>query len=96
MSTEPLSSLKAGTGWIEVEAVAEADVVLTFRGYAPVLQVKVIKSGLVKQLYIGAKTLATVLEEMRKRNKNKFRGIRFRFRKESEEKMSSYIVEELK
>lgn len=95
MPTDPPASLKAGTGWIEVEAVAEADVALTFRGYAPVLQVKVIKSGLVKHLYIGAKSLATALEEMRKGNRNKFIGVRFRFKKESEEKMSQYIVEKI-
>ena len=95
MGTEPLTSLKAGTGWIEVEVVAEADVILTFKGYAPVLEVKVIKSGLVKHLYIGAKSLATALEEMRRHNKNKFLGLRFRFKKESEEKMSPYIVEKI-
>ena len=95
MATESLSSLKAGTGWIEVEVVAEADVMLTFKGYAPFLQVKVIKSGLVKILYIGAKSLATALEEMRRDNKSKFLGLKFRFKKESEEKMSSYIVEKI-
>ncbi len=95
MATESLTSLKAGTGWIEVEVVAEADVILTFRGYAPVLQVKVIKSGLVKHLYIGAKSLAAALEEMRRKNKNKFLGLRFRFKKESEETMSPYIVEKI-
>ncbi len=95
METEPLTTLKAGTGWIEVEVVAEADVVLTFKGYAPVLSVKVTKSGLVKHLYIGAKSLATRLEEMRRKNKNKFVGLKFRFKKESEESMSQYVVEEV-
>jgi len=92
MATIPL---KPGTAWIEVEAVAEADVLLTFKGYAPILPVKVIKSGLVKHLFISAKSLSTALEEMRKKNKNQFVGLRFRLKKESEEKMSPYIVEKI-
>ena len=32
--------LKVGTGWIELEIISEPDVVLTFKGYAPILQVK--------------------------------------------------------
>ena len=92
MGTDPL---RPGTGWIEVEAVSEADVLLTFKGYAPILPVRVIKSGLVKYLFISAKSLSTALEEMRKKNKNKFVGLRFRLRKESEEKMSPYIVEKI-
>ena len=90
MATDPL---KPGTGWIEVEAVSEPDVLLTFKGYAPILPVRVIKSGLVKHLFIGAKSLSTALEEMRK--KNMFVGLRFRLKKESEEQMSSYIVEKI-
>lgn len=95
MITDSLTPLKAGTGWIEVEAVSEAEVILTFKGYAPVLQVKVIKSGLVKHIFIGSKSLATALEEMRKNNKGEFLGLRFRFKKESEDKMSPYIVEKI-
>jgi len=93
--TDPISALKASTGWIEVETVTEAEVVLTFKGYAPVLQVRVLKSGLVKYLYISPKSLATVLEEMRRSNGNKFVGLKFRFRKESEDKASQYIVEKI-
>jgi hypothetical protein len=90
------TSLKAGTGWIEVEVVSEPDVLLTFKGYAPILRVKVIKSGLVKHVFIGAKSFANSLEEMRKRNKGRFLGLRFRFKKESEETMSPYVVEEIR
>jgi hypothetical protein len=92
MATDPL---RPGTGWIEVEAVSEPDVLLTFKGYAPILPVRVIKSGLIKHLFISAKSLSTALEEMRKKNKNKFLGLRFRLKKESEEQMSSYIVEKI-
>jgi len=90
MATDPL---KPGTGWIEVEAVTEPDVLPTFKGYVPILPVRVIKSGLVKHLFITAKSLSTALEEMRK--KNMFVGLRFRLKKESEEQMSSYIVEKI-
>ncbi len=92
MATDPL---KPGTGWIEVEAVSEPNVLLTFKGYAPILPVRVIKSGLVKHLFISAKSLSIALEEMRKNNKDKFVGLRFRLKKESEEQMSSYIVEKI-
>jgi len=95
MAPDPLDSIKAGTGWIDVQAVSEADVVLTFKGYAPILRVKVIKSGLVKQIYISSKSMATALEEMRKKNNGNFIGIKFRFRKESDEKMAPYIVESI-
>jgi len=95
LAIESTASLKAGTGWIEVEVVSEPDVLLTFKGYAPILRVKVVKSGLVKHIFIGAKSLANELERMRKANSGRFVGLRFRFKKESHETMSPYIVEEI-
>lgn len=95
MAADSLDSIKAGTGWIEVQVISEVDVALTFKGYAPILRVKIIKSGLVKQIYISSKSMATALEELRRKNNGKFLGIKFRFRKESDEKMAAYILESI-
>ena len=95
MAVETLVTLKIGTGWIGVTVVSEAEVVLSFKGYAPVLKVEVIQSGLIKQLFIGSKSLATSLEGMRQKNGGRFIGLKFRLKKESDEKMSPYVLEAL-
>ena len=46
MSQDSVPSLKVGTGWIELEIVSEPDVVLTFKGYAPILRVQNSRTGL--------------------------------------------------
>ena len=91
----PVNSLRVGTNWIGIEVVSEPTVLLTFRGYAPVLLVKVLQSGLEKQLYIGAKSIAEPLEEIRNRHGGNFTGLRLRIRKESDEQMSKYVVENM-
>ena len=91
----PVDSLKVGTDWIGIEVVSEPTVLLTFRGYAPVLLVKVLKSGLKKHLYISAKSMAGPLEELRGRHGGNFTGLRLRLRKENDERMSKYIIEEM-
>ena len=93
MSKETLPSLNVGTGWIELEIVSEPDVVLGFRGYAPILRVRKSRTGVEYMLYISAKSLAEPLEELRKNNVGTFKGTRFRIRKESMEKMSKYEIE---
>ena len=93
MSKESVPQLKVGTGWIELEIVSEPDIVLTFRGYAPILRVRKSRTGVEYVLYISAKSLAEPLEELRKNNVGNFKGIRFRIRKESMEQMSKYEIE---
>ena len=95
MSREVLPSLKVSTGWIELEIVSEPDVILTFRGYTPILQVRKVRTGVEYQLYISAKSLAEPLEELRKGNVGTFKGIRFRIRKESMEQMAKYEIERI-
>lgn len=85
--------LRVGTGWIEIEVVSEVDVALTFRGYAPFLRVRVLKSGLEKTLYVGAKSLATGLQELREKNAGNFSGLHLRIRKESDEQVAPYVIE---
>ena len=93
MSKEAVPSLKVSTGWIEIEIISEPDVVLTFRGYAPILRVRKSRTGVEYLLYISAKSLAEPLEELRKNNVGIFKGIRLRIRKESMEQMSKYEIE---
>ena len=96
MSKEALPSLKVSTGWIPLEIVSEPDVVLTFRGYAPILRVQKCRTGVEYSLYISAKSLAEPLEELRKNNGGIFKGIQLRIRKESMEQMSKYQIEVMK
>ena len=93
MLKETLPSLKVGTGWIPLEIISEPNVVLTFRGYAPILRVQKCRTGVEYSLYISAKSLAEPLEELRKNNDGIFKGIRLRIRKESMEQMSKYEIE---
>ena len=93
MSEEKPPVLKAGTGWIELEVVSEADAFLTVRGYAPVLYVRKVRTGVSYQLYISAKSLADPLEALRGDNGGVFSGIRLRIRKASTDRMSKYEVE---
>ena len=95
MPDDHSTSLKVSVGWIELEVISEVDVILTIRGYAPVLTVKKVRTGVAYFLYIGAKSLAQPLEVLRDRNQGRFRGIRIRIRKESKEPVSRYEVEEL-
>lgn len=90
-----MDTLKVGTAWIEIEVTSEVDVVMTFKGYAPVLQVRLIQSGLVKQLYISARSISVPLERFRETNSNRFQGLRLRLRKDGEEATAKYIVEAL-
>lgn len=85
--------MKVSTRWIALEIVSEPDVLLTYKGYAPVLQVKEPKTVDVCLLYISAKSLADPLEDLKKNNGGTFKGIRLRLRKESMEQKSKYAVE---
>lgn len=94
-SSDPsnVDTLKVGTGWIELTVCSEPLLVLTARGYAPVLIVTVAKSGLQYKVYISAKSLAERLEVLRKGNNGLFRDLKFRLRKSGAESMSPYEVE---
>lgn len=95
MSKEDIPSLKVSTGWIDLEIVSEPDVVLTFKGYAPILRVKKIRTGVEFTLYISAKSLGVPLEDLRLNNEGKFSGIKLRIRKESMDPMAKYEIEAL-
>ena len=83
--------LKVGTDWADAEILTEPYVVMTMRGYAPVVDVK---SGTDKLLlYISAKSLSLALEPLVQANGGKFTGLKLRLKKESDDKMAGYVVE---
>ncbi len=93
MAQEMLPALKVGTGWIELEIISEPDVILTFRGYAPILRVQKISNNLEYIFYISAASLGKTLEELRKNNAGTFNGIQFRVRKKDATPMAPYELE---
>ena len=95
MPDETVPFLRVGTGWIELEVISQPDVYLTFKGYIPYVHVRKIRTGVDYGLYISAKSVAEPLEEIRKKNGKRFEGIRMRIRKESMDRMSKYVLEEL-
>lgn len=95
MSKEIAPSLKVGTGWIELEIISEPDVTLAYKGYAPILQVRKLRTNVEFILYISAKSLAEPLERLRENNNYLFSSIKFKVRKENNAPMSKYEVEEL-
>lgn len=78
-----------------LKIVSEPTVFLTFRGYAPVVEIRLDNdpSGETYYLYIAAKSLSEPLEDLRKKNGGKFAGIHLRLRKESTDKFAPYIVQ---
>ena len=93
MAKKPHTFLKVGIEWIELEIVSEPDVVLTFKGYVPILQVREISTGSEYRFYISAKSLAEPLEKLRRNNGGIFTGIHFSVRKESINQMAKYEVD---
>ena len=93
MSKETLPALKVSTGWIELEIISEPDVVLTFKGYAPILRVRKLGNNLEYIFYISASSLGRSLEELRENNEDTFKGIQFRVRKKDAAKTAPYEIE---
>jgi hypothetical protein len=84
-------NLKVGTEWISVEVLSEPYVVMTIRGFAPVVDVKT--PGGEFLVYISSKSMSDGLVPLIEAQGGKFAGIKFRVKKESEDKMARYIVE---
>lgn len=84
-------NLKVGTEWVEVEVTSEPYVVMTMRGYAPV--VDVVTGGVKKRLFIAAKSLGGALEPEVKKREGKFAGLKLRLKKETGDQMAPYVVE---
>jgi hypothetical protein len=85
-----IPTLKISTDWIQLIVIGEPDVMITFKGYAPVLPVKLIKNGLDYYMYISAKSLSEKLEPLRQNNNGLFNNLKLSIRKTSEDKFSTY------
>lgn len=78
-----------------LQVISEPYVIYTRRGYQPALDVYERKTRKQYVLYIAARSLTEKLEILRRENAGRFNGLEFWIRKESYEKTSPYIVEEI-
>ena len=91
MAEARLPTLKVGTDWVPIEIVSEAQIVMSMRGYAPVLEVQAPAGKHI--LYISSKSISEALEPLRQANGANFKGLKLKVRKASEDKMAPYEVE---
>ena len=84
-------NLKVGVNWITVEVASEPYVVMSFRGYAPVVDVQ--GPDGVQILYISSKSISQALDPLVQGNGGKFKGLKLKLRKETEDRMAPYVVE---
>lgn len=89
---QSIKSLKLGTGWTRIAVIGEPSVILTVRGYAPILTVRQERNDLEYILYISAKSLSDPLELLRKQNGDKFTGLDIELRKTTSERSAPYEV----
>ena len=90
---EKLEYLIISTEAIVVKIVSEPKVVMTYRGYAPVVEVQVEGEAHNRLMYINSKSVSTTLETLRVENGGKFSNITIRIRKESNDKFAKYIID---
>ena len=92
---DKLPVLRVGTDPVRIQVESEADVIMTFRGYAPILNVTVLDTSEKHILYISARSLSQELEKRREKNDGKFSGLKLSVKKESEARTAQYIVEDI-
>jgi hypothetical protein len=88
---ERYPNLKVSTDWIAVEVVSEPYVVMSIRGYAPVVDVQSPEGKQI--LFISSKSISLGLDPLVQANGGKFQGLRLRLRKETADRMAPYVVE---
>ena len=88
---EQRSNLKVGVETVNVEIVSEPHVVMSFRGYAPVVDVTGPDGKQI--LFISSKSISQGLDPLVQENGGKFQGLKLKLRKESDDRMAAYIVE---
>ena len=86
-------NLKVKTEWVEVEILSEPHVVMSIRGYAPVVDVKASGEADKLILFISSKSISLGLDPFVQANGGKFAGIKVRLRKETDDRMAPYVVE---
>jgi len=84
--------MRIGTGWQELEILSDPFVIFTRRGYAPVIEVKVLRSGLPQVLFVSAVSLSEQLEKI-KEERGSLVGARVRIRKQDASQFAPYEVE---
>ncbi|MFC1809600.1 hypothetical protein ACFL3D_05735 [Candidatus Omnitrophota bacterium] len=89
---EKMEYLMISTDAVVVSIVSEPRVVMTYRGYAPVVEVQIEGEDAPKLMYINSKSISTTLESLKNENQGKFSGIKIRIRKESNDKFAKYII----
>ena len=77
-----------------MKILTEPYVILTSRGYAPVVDVAINGEADSKVMFISSVSMSQALEDFRLRNGNRFSGIHIKVRKESTDKFAKYIIEE--
>ena len=90
---EKMEYLMISTEAVVVTIVSEPRVVMTYRGYAPVVEVQVEGEDAKRLMYINSKSISTTLENLKNENDGKFSGIKIRIRKESNDKFAKYIID---
>ena len=91
---EKLPVLRVSTDPVRIRIETEADVIMTFRGYAPVVTVTILETGEKNMLYISARSLSQELEKRRERNDGRFTGLELTISKESDARTAQYVITE--
>ena len=88
---EQRSNLKVGVDTVNVDIISEPYVVMSFRGYAPVVDVSGPDGKQI--LFISSKSISQGLDPLVQENGGKFQGLKLRLHKESDDRMAAYVVE---
>lgn len=84
-------NLKVGTEFVAVEITSEPYVVMTVRGFAPVVDVKAPGGEFI--LYISSKSMSDGLVPLIEAQEGRFQGLKLKLKKESDDQMARYVVE---
>ena len=88
----PRDKFKPGTKPVAVEIVSEPYIIVTRRGYAPMITIRVNNTMVEQALLIGSVSITNALEELRAKNNGSLKGLKFEISKESADQMAKYIV----
>jgi hypothetical protein len=89
-----LAHLRAGTEWIGIQVLTDPFVVYRNDKYLPVILVEELSTEHKYLLFVSATSLAESLEVLREK-RGALIGLNLRIRKKTEDKFSTYEVEEL-
>jgi len=92
---EKLPTFRCTTEFANLKIISEPYVVLTNRGYAPVVDVENMQDNTKYQFYIQALSIAKKIDELRRENSENFSGIAIKVKKESNDKFAPYVIEKV-